>query len=619
MMAVAVRPLRHPRRAGEGHEHGAEGIEGGQPGRDQRHPEQDLPGFRSIQGVEADGGACPMGSGCGREAGEAECSVGRSDRVVRIMCAGPGLRMEGGQDLVLAEEAGEGRHAGQGRRPHEEGGRRDRHHAAQASESPHVDHAAHGVHHRACAKKQERLEAGVGEQVEDRRGEAEQRAGAEAREHVAKLADRRIGEHPFEVVLHRADERRDQRRRGAHDRHDRQRAGAGGKERGRPRDQVDAGGHHRGGMDQGAGGGGALHGIWQPDVQRQLGALATGRQQEEQTDRGADQTTRVPRRIGQPGLPEDTRHDHAIGGDGVVEVERAVGHPEQEDRDRQSEVADAVDEECLLGRAGRLRFREPEADQQVAAGADRLPEDVDEQKVAGGHEHRHREYEHRHQREEPGIARIAVHVAGRINGHEQADAGDDREHRGGERIEPQRHGDREAADVLPRCKVLRCQTRIGGRAAGRGRVGRVERGPLPERRDHFHGPDRLRMGAVGGAHVTGSRRQQRDGHDGGSGDAGHRRQVGAMAEGAAQKHGEDRACQRQQRHEHQQRCGGKFLHGDGGCGWMTCGKRNRKAAEDALVQTCSRWSGSFSSAGGRRPAGVSVGNRGGTVSIAGSS
>ena len=400
------------------------------------------------------------------------------------------------------------------------------------------------------------------EQMEDRCGKAEQRAGAEARKHVAELADGRIGEHPLEIILYGADECGDQGCRGADDRHHRECARAGGKQRRRPGDQIDAGRHHGRRMDQGAGRGRALHGVGQPDMQRKLCAFAAGCKQEEQADGGADSPADISGGIGQPGLSENARHDHTIGRDRVVEVKGAVGHPEEEDRDRKAKVPDAIDEEGLLGSACSLGFGEPEADQQVAAGAHRLPEDVDQQEVAGGHEHRHREDKHRDKRKEPGIARIIVHVAGGIDGDEQADAGDDRQHRGSERIEPQRHRDREGPHVLPGREIFRCESRIGRRATGGGRVGRVERGPLPERRDHFHGPDRLGMVAVSRTHVTGGRRQQCDRHDGSAGDAEHGRQVGLGPERAAQKHGENRAQQGQERHEHQQRRKRKFLHGE---------------------------------------------------------
>ncbi len=386
--AVAMRALGHPCRPGKGHEHSAKRVEGGQACRDERHPEEDLPCFRAVEAVEPNGrGGGSRVRRVGGERGEMEWTASHCRCMVVAVRCGPALGVQCGQNLILAEEPSKGGHAGERRGTHEERGRRDRHHPPQAAESPHVDHASHGVHDRTGAEEQQCLEAGVCEQVEDRGSEAEQGAGAKAREHVAQLADRGVGEHPFEIVLDRPDEGGHQRRRGTDDRHHRERAGAGGKERRRARDQVDARCHHRRRMNQGAGGRGALHRIGQPDVQRQLRALATGRQQEEQTDRGAHRAAGIARRIGQPGLSQNARHDHAIGRDGVVEIERAVAHPEQEDRDGEAKVADAVHEEGLLRGTGGFRLREPESDQQVAAGTHGLPEHVDEEEVTGGDQH----------------------------------------------------------------------------------------------------------------------------------------------------------------------------------------------------------------------------------------
>ena len=39
-------------------------------------------------------------------------------------------------------------------------------------------------------------------------------------------------------------------------------------------DEVDAGGHHGGGMEQGRDRGGTFHGVGQPDVHGELGAFA---------------------------------------------------------------------------------------------------------------------------------------------------------------------------------------------------------------------------------------------------------------------------------------------------------------------------------------------------------
>ena len=53
---------------------------------------------------------------------------------------------------------------------------------------------AHGVHHAARPQEQQGLEERVREQVEHAGGNAHQRAGAQPKEHVAELADRRIGQ-----------------------------------------------------------------------------------------------------------------------------------------------------------------------------------------------------------------------------------------------------------------------------------------------------------------------------------------------------------------------------------------------------------------------------------------
>ena len=55
-----------------------------------------------------------------------------------------------------------------------------------------------GVDHRPGAEEQQRLEEGVGEQVEQPGGVG---AGAHGGDHVAELRQRRVGEHLLDVVL----------------------------------------------------------------------------------------------------------------------------------------------------------------------------------------------------------------------------------------------------------------------------------------------------------------------------------------------------------------------------------------------------------------------------------
>ena len=58
-----------------------------------------------------------------------------------------------------------------------------------------------------------------------------------------------------------------------------------GEDRAGPGDEVDAGVDHRRGVDQGRDRGRALHRVRQPDVERELGALADGAAEDQQGDR----------------------------------------------------------------------------------------------------------------------------------------------------------------------------------------------------------------------------------------------------------------------------------------------------------------------------------------------
>ena len=80
------------------------------------------------------------------------------------------------------------------------------------------------------------------------------------------------------------------------------------------------------------------------------------------------------------------------------------GPEDQHDAQAEAEVADAVDDECLLGGVGRRAALEVVADQQVGAETDRLPEDEEEQEVVGQHQHQHREDEERQVGEEAVVA-----------------------------------------------------------------------------------------------------------------------------------------------------------------------------------------------------------------------
>ena len=121
------------------------------------------------------------------------------------------------QNLVLGEEAGEGRDAGDGERrgPHQRP--RDGHVLLQAAHVAHVLRVlvvarvvirrVHGVDHGARAEEQQRLEERVRHQVKDA---GDVRAGAHAHEHVAELGHGGIREHLLDVPLLEADRRREE-------------------------------------------------------------------------------------------------------------------------------------------------------------------------------------------------------------------------------------------------------------------------------------------------------------------------------------------------------------------------------------------------------------------------
>jgi hypothetical protein len=96
-----------------------------------------------------------------------------------------------------------------------------------------------------------------------------------------------------------------------------------------------------------------------------------------------------------------------LGGD-LAEGQRAEVGQQQKHADQEAEVADAVDDECLLARVRRRFLLEVEADEQVRRQAHALPADKHQQGIAGQHQHRHEEQEEIQVAE---VARVALFVA----------------------------------------------------------------------------------------------------------------------------------------------------------------------------------------------------------------
>ena len=104
-------------------------------------------------------------------------------------------------------------------------------------------------------------------------------------------------------------------------------------------DHVNAGGDHGGGVNKRGDWRGAFHGVRQPDVEGKLRALAGRAEQQAKRDDGENAA-----------LPGRIRGEFC--GD-LAEGERAEVGQQQKHSDQEAEVADAVDDECLLARVGR--------------------------------------------------------------------------------------------------------------------------------------------------------------------------------------------------------------------------------------------------------------------------
>ena len=285
---------------------------------------------------------------------------------------------------------------------------------------PHVDDVPHRVHHVAGRQEEERLEKGVREHVKNGRGDRRGgeclpgRRAPQGQEHVAELADRRIGQHPLEIVLRERDQRCQEGRDAADRRDGRLRFRHQDEQRRAAGDQIDAGRHHRGRVNQGTHRRGAFHGVGKPEVQRELGRLAA--RSGEQAQANQQYVLREARRRGMN--LRAAKHGRKI--------ETAERRPNQVQADQKGRVADSIHHERFDRRGGGRRALVPEPDQEVAAQSDRFPKDKQHHEIAGHDEHAHRKDKQRQLGKEPRIARVAVHVAAGVNGDQQAD---ERHHR----------------------------------------------------------------------------------------------------------------------------------------------------------------------------------------------
>ncbi len=336
------------------------------------------------------------------------------------------------EDLVLGEEAGPRRDAGDGEDAHRHGPEGDGDALAEAAHLAHVLFSTESVDDGARGEEEERLEEGVGQQMEDAGGVGSDSAGEE---HVAELRDGGVGEDALDVVLHHADAGGEDCGGGADDGDDAESVGAAVEERVAARDHVDAGGDHRRRVNERGDRRGAFHRVGEPDVEGNLRGLAGGSEDEQKSDGGED-----------PAVPLGVDADRV---EDVREVERTEVADDEEHREQETEVADAVDDEGLFAGVGGGVLLEVEADQQVRGETDALPADEQQQEAFGEDQHQHEEHEEVEVGEEAPVALFVRHVADRVDVDEEADAGDDAEHDEREVVDGEGEVDGEAGDGDP--------------------------------------------------------------------------------------------------------------------------------------------------------------------------
>ena len=136
--------------------------------------------------------------------------------------------------------------------------------------------------------------------------------------------------------------------------------------------QIDAGRDHRGRVHQSRHRGRPGHGIRQPDVKRELGALAHRSEEEERPTDDGDSSQGL-------GVVEGSRAH-------LEEVERADGQAEDDRPEDQPDVGDLVDHERLVAGVHVGHVLPVEADEEVRGQAHALPPDDQLDEVGGAHQ-----------------------------------------------------------------------------------------------------------------------------------------------------------------------------------------------------------------------------------------
>ena len=102
--------------------------------------------------------------------------------------------------------------------------------------------------------------------------------------------------------------------------------------------------------------------------------------------------------------------DIALGVASVAEGERPQAAPQRHQADDHAEVADAIDDERLVGRVRGAFPLDVKPDQEIGADADQFPEHEHHEDIAGDHQPQHAEAKQRQILEEAVEAAVAMQM-----------------------------------------------------------------------------------------------------------------------------------------------------------------------------------------------------------------
>ena len=297
-----------------------------------------------------------------------------------------------------------------------------------STHAAHVLFPGHGMDNATSPKKQQRLEAGMGHEMEDCR-----RIGGhpDRKEHISELAAGGIGDHALDVRLgQRAS--RGKKGRCCADKCD---EGQGIRREFEQRRQAgahkDACRYHRRGVDKRRNRCWTLHSIGQPRVQSDLRRFA----------HRADEQQEAQQFDGRQFHAEETDAFSDIVRSGYEyrrKMDRFEHQPNAKNSQCKAEVSDTVHDKGLDGSGVGRRPVVPKSDQKIGTEANTLPPEEELDQIVRGDQHQHGEGKEAQIGHEARFVRIMAHIADRIPVDAGRHAVDDHQHDRGKRVEPKR-------------------------------------------------------------------------------------------------------------------------------------------------------------------------------------